>query len=480
MKELFTTIFTLLTFVTFGQKTPEPKDYLKSINKPVWKSKANLLPDDCYYSNFYHYDSVLVAIISKDRGDNGIFDIKMLALNTNTGKIIWESKESFAHVEFHLNYAIYQAVDKLIYLDIYTGKEKWNIGKDDCVLYSPYFTDGKIYLAANRLKWNNSAGNNLFTAKDTGNINGSIIIDEKTGKELTSSSNIGHEQSWGGIYAHDKVVFFQSHRAISAFDMESKKELWRLKKAHDPARPYYEKLSGLKDTIVQYSFICGLSDTLILSRKASSVNYTIAEEKIIAVNLKTGRIIKEFFASDLNSYLLDYHYVQTRTIGNNLYFIKRDSLSNAKSYNGHANYSLVCIDLRSLMQKWEYNLSPDGKKFDVRDMDTHLYADSTTILFSDIESLLSFSPETGALLWNKTMKDASIEDVTFTDNFITCSVYDGNKDYTVNTIVIDKNNYTKDTYIKNASRITIIEEKNGDMYIVDKNDCILKLTKNAP
>jgi outer membrane protein assembly factor BamB len=369
--------------------------------------------------------------------------------------------------------------NKLICLNIYTGKQSWIYEKPDIILegYNIYFLDNTIYILAGRTDHPPffHSGTDLFTTNDSLDNTGLILINEKNGKELKNIDNIIHRESWGIDYVNKNVIFLISHKAISAFDTKSNQELWHYKKAPHPKWLGYGSKSELKDTVIQYSFICGKGDTIFLSRKTSSIDYKIGEEKIVVLNLKNGDIIAEFFASGINDFLLQYDYVQNKVSGQELFFIKRNNLSIEKSWNGYANYALTCIDLKSLELKWEYNLSSNNKEYDVRDFGTHLYIDSTSIYFTDYEKLICISRDNGQLLWEKKITNADIMNVTVTKYFIICSIYEGDKKHKFNTIILDKSNISTTAYSETEFHTYKVDNAKNIIYLVDSKDRLLKI-----
>lgn len=478
MRQFITTILTVLTICSFAQTRPDPKDFFKSLDKPIWKFETDFLKGYCSYNGCYLFDSILVV---KGGATEGCAEGKLYAINNETGKIVWQTDlQTFeGNYQFHSNNIIYSLGNKLICLNIYTGKQKWAYEKPDKILkgYNAYFADTTIYILASNTNHSTlfHSGTDLFTTNDSLDNTGLILINEKNGKELNNINNVIHKESWGIDYVNKNTIVLVSHKAVTAFDTKTNQELWRFKKAHHPKWLGHGSPSELKDTVIQYSFIYGKGDTIFLSRKTSSIDYKVGEEKIIAVNLKSGNIIAEFFASGINDYLMKYHYIQNGISGQKLFFIKRNNLSSAKSRNGYANYALTCIDLKSLQQKWEYNLSQDNKEFDVRDWGTHLFIDSSTVYFTDYEKLICISPDNGQLLWDKKINNAKISNLTMTKYFIICSIYDGDKNYNDNTIIIDKSNISSTAYRKTEFSPCIVDNINDIAYLIDNKNRLLKI-----
>lgn len=478
MKQFLTTILTVFTICSFGQTRPDPNNFFKSVDKPIWKFEADFFKGSCFYNGCYLFDSILVV---KGGATEGCSEGKLYALNNKTGKIVWHTElQTFeGNYQFHSNNIIYSLGNKLVCLDIYTGKQSWIYEKSDRIIkgYNAYFLDSTIYILASNS--NNPtlfhSEKDLLTTNDSLDNTELILINEKNGKELNNINNIIHKESFGIDYVNKNIIVLVSHKAITAFDIKTNQEIWRLKKAHHPKWLGYGPQSEMKDTVIQYSFIYGKGDTIVLSRKTSSIDYKIGEEKIIAFNLKSGNIIAEFFASGINDYLIQNHYVEIGVSGQKLFYIKRNNLSSAKSWNGYANYVLTCIDLKSLQQKWEYNLSQDNKGFDVRDWDSHLFIDSTAIYFTDNEKLICISPEKGELLWDKKIKNAKISNMTFTQYFIICSIYYLGNNYKDKTIILDKSNISNTANRKTEFYPFIVDNSNDIMHLVDSKDRLLKI-----
>jgi outer membrane protein assembly factor BamB len=484
-----TIILTILTICSFGQRRQDPHDFLKSLSNPTWKFKTDFIKDYCIYNGIYLFDSILVIKAGMTEGCN---KGKIYGLNNNTGQIIWEA-DMIAyehHYYFCSNNIIYSFDNRIICLDLYTGKTKWTFDKKGYFIkdFKLYFSDSFIYfLVSNIDSQKNPKHYDISIENDSLGYTGVIALNQNTGEEMSHINNIFHRQTWRINFINKNIIVSESHKAITGFDCETNRMVWCFKKSNNFEWSGYKPPIELKKKYIEYSFLTGIGDTIFLSRRTSTKPFEKGIEDIIAVELKTGKIIATFFASELNEHLLQYGILKSIVYKNELYFVKIVNLSDKSfPHNGYANYVITCLDINKLKEKWEFKVLDDKEKWDVSFdySNIQIIADSSSVNFSVDDNLICINAQTGHLKWTKKIMNSKILSFQSTNNFLivtSYSIQDGDNNKTT-TIIVDKENPDNTKNEQKRYSILLTNKNNCDLYLVDHQYRLLKVIqdKSAP
>lgn len=488
MRLYLTTILTILTICSFGQKKSDPQDFLRSLNNPAWEFQTDFIKNYCTYNGIYLFDSILVI---KAGMTEGCHTGKIYGLNNNTGRVIWETDMIAyeGHYYFRSNNIIYSFDNRIICLDIYTGRIKWTYSKNDYFIkdFNFYFSDSSINLLVSNIDPQKTPSHyDISIENDSLGYSGVISLNQNTGEEISHINNIFHRQTWRINFINNNIIVSESHKEISGFDNETNKMVWCFKKSNNFESSRDKLPVELKSKYIDYSFLTGIGDTIFLSRKTSTKPFKKGIEDIIAIELKTGKIIATFFASELNENLLQYGILKSIVYKNELYFVKRINLSDKQfPHNGYANYVVICLDINKLKKKWEFKVLDNNEKWDVSfDYSTiQMIADSSTVNFSTDDKLICINAQTGQLKWTKRFINSKILSFQSTNNFLIVMSYffqdkDNNK---TTTIIVDKENPDNTKDEQRRFSILLTNKNNCDIYLVDHQYRLLKVTqdKNA-